>query len=73
MTAKYRLSYRRGYFAREENLPGAAGAIQQEAARAASQDPTKRDPLEPFMDFGMPQSEQILYKAHVHRGDPEAG
>lgn len=70
---KYRLSYRRGYFAREENLPGAAGAIQQEAARAASQDPTKRDPLAPFMEFGMPQTEQILYKAHVHRGDLKPG
>jgi len=70
---KYRLSYRRGYFAREENLPGAAGAIQKEAALAASEDPTKRDPLAPFMEFGMPQTEQILYKAHVHHADAKPG
>jgi VWFA-related protein len=70
---RYRLSYRRGYFAREENLPGAAGAIQKEAALAASEDPTKRDPLAPFMEFGMPQTEQILYKAHVHHADAKPG
>lgn len=70
---KYRLSYRRGYFARDENLPGAAGAVQHEAAVEASQDPTKRDPLAPFMEFGMPQTEQILYKAHVHHAEPKAG
>jgi VWFA-related protein len=67
---KYKLSYRRGYFARDENLPGAAGSHQHEAAQQASQDPTQRDPLAPFMDFGMPQTEQILYKAHVHHGEP---
>ncbi|WP_109485614.1 VWA domain-containing protein [Occallatibacter savannae] len=70
---KYKLSYRRGYFAREENLPGAAGAIQHEAAVEASEDPTKRDPLAPFMEFGMPQTEQILYKAHVHHADAKPG
>jgi hypothetical protein len=67
---KYKLSYRRGYFARAEDLPGAAGSYQLQAAQQASQDPTKRDPLAPFMEFGMPQTEQILYKAHVHHGDP---
>jgi VWFA-related protein len=67
---KYKLSYRRGYFARDEDLPGAAGIQQQQAAQKASQDPSARDPLAPFMEFGMPQTEQILYKAHVHHGDP---
>jgi VWFA-related protein len=70
---KYKLSYRHGYFARNEDLPGAAGTIQQEAAIEASQDPTKRDPLAPFMEFGMPQTEQILYKAHVHHPEPKPG
>ena len=70
---KYKMSYRRGYFARDEDLPGAAGTIQQEAAQQASQDPTKRDPLAPFMEFGMPQTEQILYKAHVHHAEPKPG
>lgn len=70
---KYKLAYRRGYFARDEDLPGASGPIQQEAAKKASQDPAKRDPLAPFMEFGMPQTEQILYKAHVHYADPRPG
>jgi VWFA-related protein len=65
----YTLSYRRGYFARDEDLPGASQARQAEAARSAAQDPTKFDPLEPFMAFGMPQSEQILYKTLVQRKD----
>lgn len=68
---KYRLSYRRGYYAREEDLPGAAGSIQRVAVQQASQDPTRIDPLAPFMQLGMPQSEQILYKAHVHLIDPK--
>ncbi len=65
----YTLSYRRGYFARDEDLPGAAQAKQAEAAQSAAQNPTKVDPLEPFMAFGMPQSEQILYKTLVQRKD----
>ena len=65
----YTLSYRRGYFARDEDLPGASQARQAEAAKSAAQDPTKFDPLEPFMAFGMPQSEQILYKTLVQRKD----
>jgi VWFA-related protein len=69
----YKLSYRHGYFARNEDLPGAAGTIQQEAAIEASHDPTKRDPLAPFMEFGMPQTEQILYKAHVHHPESKPG
>ena len=68
---KYKLSYRRGYFAREEDLPGAAGSLQGDAAQEASEDPTKIDPLAPFMQLGMPQTEQILYKAHVHQVPPK--
>jgi len=67
----YKLSYRRGYFARDEDLPGAAGTIQEEAAQQASQNPTHIDPLAPFMAFGMPQTEQILYKALIHRAAPK--
>lgn len=62
----YTLSYRRGYYARDEDLPGAAQSQQDQAAQRASQDPTRLDPLAPFMVFGMPQSEQILYKAMIH-------
>jgi hypothetical protein len=69
----YKLSYRRGYFARDEDLPGAAGSIQEEAAQEASQNPTRIDPLAPFMEFGMPQTEQILYKTLLHRSPPKPG
>jgi VWFA-related protein len=62
---QYTLSYRRGYYARDEDLPGAAQARQDQAAKLASQNPTRIDPLEPFMVFGMPQSEQILYKTLI--------
>jgi hypothetical protein len=61
----YTLSYRRGYYARDQDLPGAAQTIQDQAAQRASQNPTRIDPLGPFMVFGMPQSEQILYKAMI--------
>ena len=61
----YTLSYRRGYYARDEDLPGAAQSEQEQAAQKASQNPTQIDPLEPFMVFGMPQSEQILYKTQI--------
>ncbi len=65
----YALSYRKGYVARDEDLPGAAQTEQDQAAQHASQDPTRMDPLEPFMVFGMPQSEQILYKTLIQHVD----
>ena len=68
----YKLSYRRGYFARDSDLPGAAGSIQKDAAQQASQDPTHINPLAPFMAFGMPQTQQILYKTLIQHGDPKA-
>ncbi len=68
---KYKLSYRRGYFARDEDLPGAAGFVQEQAAQQASQDPTHIDPLAPFMAFGMPQTEQILYKTLIRHPEPK--
>ena len=68
---KYRLSYRRGYFARDGDLPGAAGFVQEQAAQQASQDPTHIDPLAPFMAFGMPQTEQILYKTLIRHSEPK--
>jgi VWFA-related protein len=56
---KSMLSYRRGYYARDEDLPGAA----QFAKGQSSQSKAVVDPLRPFMELGMPQTEQILYKA----------
>lgn len=61
-SGKYSLSYRRGYYAREEGEPGAA---QRTQAMAVNQAQTGGDPLQPFMDFGLPQSEQILYTERI--------
>jgi VWFA-related protein len=64
--AKYTLSFRRGYFALDQDLPGAAKTTQQQAReQQAAQDPIHVDPLRPFMEFGMPQTEQVLYKALI--------
>lgn len=60
---KYNLSYRRGYFADDQDLPGAPRAFT-----ASNSAPT--DPLRPFEDFGMPQTEQILYKARIQPIEP---
>jgi len=56
--AKYNLSYRHFYYAKDVNLPG-TGLSAQGA-------PTG-NPLQPFMSFGMPQTEQILYKTLIQR------
>jgi VWFA-related protein len=58
---KYNLSYRRGYYASDAGLPGAVQAAQKKATESRTAD----DPLLPFMEFGMPQTEQILYKTLV--------
>ena len=68
----YTLSYRQGYFARDENLPGAAQETQDRVAQQASKDPARIDPLEPFMVFGMPTSEQILYKTLIQHMPPKS-
>lgn len=63
---KYSLSYRRGYFAVDESLPGSAISVRNEKAqKLAARSPGVVDPLLPFMDLGMPQSQQILYKVRV--------
>jgi VWFA-related protein len=63
---KYNLSYRRSYYASDEDLPGAALATRaQVVQKLAAQNPGAVDPLLPFMDLGMPQTEQILYKALI--------
>lgn len=63
---KYNVSYRRGYFAVEDALPGSSLAVrEQEVRKLAAQNPQAVDPLLPFMDLGMPQSQQILYKILV--------
>ena len=61
---RYTLSYRHGYYAREESRPGASQGAQIQAIQKAGNSPGA-NPLEPFMDFGLPQPEQILYKARI--------
>ncbi|UWZ85590.1 VWA domain-containing protein [Occallatibacter riparius] len=59
---KYSLSYRHGYYAREDSAPGSAQGAQQQAAQRAVQ---TGDPLAPFMDFGLPLTDQILYTERI--------
>jgi VWFA-related protein len=59
---KFDLSYRRGYFARDMDVPGSELVTRDKAIHVlAAKNPGAVDPLLPFMDLGMPQSEQILY------------
>ena len=60
---KYSLSYRRGYFAVDTDLPG--GLRNKKMQRLAGQNSEAIDPLVAFMDLGMPQSQQILYKIRI--------
>jgi hypothetical protein len=63
---KYKLSYRRGYIALNDDLPG-SGMMQRDKAiqEIAQKNPGQVDPLLPFMDLGMPQSQQILYETKI--------
>ena len=62
----FNVSYRRGYFARDTGLPGGELRLREQAInKLAAQNPGAVDPLLPFMDLGMPQSEQILYTAKI--------
>jgi VWFA-related protein len=65
--AKYQLSYRRGYFAVDDALPGSSLAVRNKELQQLNQKaPGAVDPLLPFMDLGMPQSQQLLYKLRVY-------
>ena len=65
--AKYQVSYRRGYFAEDDALPGSALVVRNEEVRKFNEkNAGSVDPLLPFMDLGMPQSQQILYKLRVY-------
>ncbi|KAA6464540.1 VWA domain-containing protein [Acidobacteria bacterium AB60] len=59
----YTLCYRQGYYARDEGLPGAAQTAQSRAVQQAAHNGA--NPLQPFMDFGLPQTGQILYKVKI--------
>jgi VWFA-related protein len=65
--AKYQLSYRRGYFAVDDALPGSSLVVRSKELQQLNQKtPGVVDPLLPFMDLGMPQSQQVLYKLRVY-------
>jgi hypothetical protein len=62
----YNLSYRRGYPATDEALPGSSLVTRaHQVQMLAAKNPGAVDPLLPFMDLGMPQSEQVLFKVLV--------
>jgi VWFA-related protein len=64
--AKYKLAYRQGYFARDTGLPGSAMSFRNHTVmKLAAENPGAVDPLLPFMDLAMPQSQQILYKVRI--------
>jgi len=65
-SGKYNLSYRRGYFALEGALPGSAITVRdQQLKKMAAQNSGRVDPLLPYMDLGMPQNQQIVFKLHI--------
>jgi VWFA-related protein len=71
--AKYQLSYRRGYFAVDDALPGSSLIVRSEQLHKLEQkSPGTVDPLLPFMDLGMPQSQQVLYKLRIYPAPPDA-
>jgi VWFA-related protein len=62
----YNLSYRRGYPAIEDALPGSVATSRAVATeKPAAPNPAAVDPLLPFMDLGLPQTQQILFKVLV--------
>jgi VWFA-related protein len=77
----YRLSYRRGYFAVDQNPPAIASRAKgkkpddriAEANRVRGQAQVQADPLQPFMQPGMPQADRILYKILVQPSPASAG
>jgi len=70
---KYALSYRRGYFALDSDLPGSAITERnQQIKKLAAQNPGAVDPLLAFMELGMPQSTQIIYKTRIQPVQPGA-
>ena len=70
---KYALSYRRGYFALDSDLPGSAITERnQQIKKLAAQNPGAVDPLLAFMELGMPQSTQIIYKTRIQPAPPGA-
>ncbi|MFP5234905.1 MAG: VWA domain-containing protein [Acidobacteriota bacterium] len=62
----YKLIYRRGYYALDQGIPGAALQARQRGLQAYKQQQGGNvDPLLPFMDLGMPMSNQLLYEAKI--------
>jgi hypothetical protein len=69
---KFNLSFRHEYTARETDKPGASLATRkQELQKIGAKSPGVLDPLLPFMDLGMPQLEQILYKVKIQPATPK--
>lgn len=61
----YKLSYRRGYFAMDEALPGSSLVSRSIAFQRFAVQHHGIDPLLPFMSLGMPQTQQIVFQEQV--------
>jgi VWFA-related protein len=65
-SGRYNVSHRRGYFAVDTERPGAGMVRQsQTAQKPAGAVHGAEDPLTPFMELGMPQTQQILIEAKI--------
>lgn len=62
---RYKLSYRQGYYAIDDALPGTAVQAREQGLQAYAQSHAAVDPLLPYMDLGMPVSDQILYETKI--------
>lgn len=63
VSGKYKLLYRRGYYAVDADLP--SNTLEEKVQKLTAQDQFATDPLAPFMKLGMPQNRQIVYKVRV--------
>jgi VWFA-related protein len=63
----YNLSYRRGYYATSGDEPGSHETGNMAKSKRTLPQSASGNPLEPFMDPGMPQIQQILYEARIRQ------
>jgi VWFA-related protein len=69
--AKYKLSYRQGYYAIDSTAPQPGKSKPGLKSVAASSDKASTNPLLPLMLRGAPSSTQILYAVRVEPANPQ--
>jgi VWFA-related protein len=65
---RYKLLYRRGYYAIDAESP--SSSLTERVMKLTGQVTGVADPLLPSMEFGMPQSQQILYRIQAVLDEP---